>query len=99
MDKPTGSLEFTASFPRDARYAPTAGELAAKLALATGCAEQASQDLRDAVSAAFETALAEPAGESSSDIGLALLGGGVSLAAEVTCGARSYLRVTHPRSS
>jgi hypothetical protein len=99
MERSTGPLEFTASFPRDARFAPTAGELAAKLAQATGCAEPASQELRGAVHAAFEAVLAEPAGDASSDIGLALHAGGDALATEVTCGTRCYLRVTHPCSS
>jgi hypothetical protein len=99
MEKSTGPLEFTASFPRDARFAPTAGELAAKLAQSTGCAGSAILELRDAVSAAFETVLAEPAGETAADVGLTLYAGDTSLATEVTSGPRAYLRVAHPRSA
>jgi hypothetical protein len=97
MEKSTGPLEFTASFPRDARFAPTAGELAAKLAQTTGCAERAAQELRDAVSAAFQAVLAETAGDSDAAVGLVLHAGDASFATEVTCGARSFLRLTHPR--
>ena len=99
MEKSTGPLEFTASFPRDARFVPTAGDLAAKLALAAGCPESASQDLRAAVSAAFEAVLAEPAGASPSSVGLALRAGDASFAAEVTYGTRSFLQLTHPCSA
>jgi hypothetical protein len=99
MEKSTGPLEFTASFPRDARFAPTAGELAAKLAQASGCAEGASQELRDAVSAAFEAVLLESAADSAAAVGLVLHAHDASFATEVTCGARSFLRLAHPRSA
>ena len=99
MEKSTGPLEFTASFPRDARYAPTVGELAARLAQASGCAESASVELRTAVSAAFEAVLAEPAGGAPSDVGLSLHADAAALGTELTSGSRSYLRLEHPRSA
>ena len=95
MDKSTGPLTFAASFPPDARFAPTAGELACKLAQTTGCADAATQEIRAAVGAAFEAALAA---DGSAGIDLALRAFDASFAADVTCGARSYLHLTHPRS-
>ena len=97
MEKSTGPLEFTASFPRDARYAPTAGDLAATLAQASGCAESASLELREAVKAAFEAVLAEPDAGAPSEVGLALHADGAALGTELTSGSRSYLRLQHPR--
>ncbi len=96
MDKSTGPLTFAASFPRDAQFAPTMGDLASKLAQTTGCAELACQEIRAAVGAAFEAALAS---DGSSSIDLALHAAGASFATEVTCGGRPYLTLTHPRSA
>jgi hypothetical protein len=96
MDKSTGPLTFAASFPRDAQFAPTMGELASKLAQTTGCAESACQEIRAAVGAAFEAALAS---EGSSDIELALGAAGEGFVTAVTCGGRPYLTLTHPRSA
>ena len=96
METTTSPLTFAASFPRDARFAPTVGELAAKLAQTTGCVEGASLEIRAAVTAAFEAAIAA---DESASIALSLCADGPSFATEVTCGSQSYLRVTHPRSA
>jgi uncharacterized glyoxalase superfamily metalloenzyme YdcJ len=96
MATSTTPLTFSASFSRDARFAPTAGELAAKLAQATGCADASSQEIRAAVQAAFAAALAA---DVSASIDLALRASGTSFATDVTCGTRSYLHLTHPRSA
>jgi hypothetical protein len=96
MDKSTGPLTFAASFSPDARLASTAGELAAKFAQTTGCAEAAIQGVRDAVGTAFDAAL-EAAGGASVDLALRAADG--SFAADLTSGARSYLHVAHPRTA
>jgi len=93
MDKPTGPLSFAASFSPDARFAPTAGDLAARFAQTTGCAESAIREVREAVGLAFETAL-EAAGAASIDLALRRDNG--TFSADLTCGARSYLHVAHP---
>jgi hypothetical protein len=54
----TGPLAFGASFPREERFASTAGEIAGRLAASAGCAEQAADEIRGAVDAAFREALA-----------------------------------------
>jgi hypothetical protein len=96
MDKSPGPLTFAASFSPDARLAATAGDLAAKFAQTTGCAEAAIQELREAVGKAFEAAL-EADGAASID--LALRAAETSFATDLTCGARSYLHVAHPRTA
>jgi hypothetical protein len=99
METSTSPLTFAASFSRDARFAPTVGELAAKLAQTTGCAESAALEIRAAVTAAFEAALAADASDASASIALALRADGPTFATEVTCGTHSYLHLTHPRSA
>jgi hypothetical protein len=99
METTTSPLTFAASFPRDARFAPTVGELAAKLAQTTGCVEGVSLEIRAAVTAAFEAAIAADASDVSASIALALRADGPSFATEVTCGTQSYLHLTHPRSA
>ena len=94
MDKSTGPLSFTASFPRDARFAGTAGDLAAKLAQTTGCGEAVSQEIRAAVGAAFEAALAA---DGPASIDLALRTADASFATGLTSGDRTYLQLTHAR--
>jgi hypothetical protein len=96
METSTGPLIFAASFPRDARFGPTAGELAARLAQTNGCADASNQEIREAVGAAFDAALAE---DMTASIDLALSASGESFATDVTCGPRSYLHLTHPRSA
>jgi len=96
MDKSTGPLTFAASFPRDAQFASTMGDLASKLAQTTGCADHACQEIRAAVGAAFEAALAAGG---SADIELALKAAGDGFVTAVTCGGRPYLALTHPRSA
>jgi len=93
MDKSTGPLTFAASFPRDARFVPTAGELAARLALTTGCDEGVSQEIRGAVAAAFEAALA---GDVDAPVELALRTADGAFGADLTCGACSHLHLTRP---
>jgi hypothetical protein len=98
MEKSTAPLDFSASFPADARFAPTAAELAAKLAQATGCAEGDSQDLRLAVDGAFQRALSgAPVNGASASIDLVLRSTDASFATDLTCGDRTLLHVTHSR--
>jgi hypothetical protein len=96
METTTSPLTFSASFSRDARFAPTAGELAATLARTTGCAEGAALEIRAAVTTAFEAALAA---DESTSIALSLRADGPTFATEVACGVQSYLHLTHPRSA
>jgi hypothetical protein len=96
MDKSTGPLTFAASFSPDSRFAPPAGDLAAKFAQTTGCAEAAIEEIREAVGRAFEAAVA--AGGAAS-VDLALRAAGESFEADLTCQTRSYLHLAHPRTA
>jgi hypothetical protein len=96
MDKSTGPLTFAASFSPDARFAPTAGDLAARFAQATGCGEAAIEEIREAVGKAFEAALEA---DGAAGIELALRAAETSCATDLTCGACSYLHVVHPRTA
>ena len=99
MDKSPGPFVFAASFPLDSRFAATLGELAGRLALNTGCTEEVSQSLRDAVGAAIEQALADDGGTPGRTITLALETRDAAFATDLTTGTRSLLHVTHPRAA
>ncbi|MCX6549997.1 MAG: hypothetical protein NTY02_03130 [Acidobacteria bacterium] len=96
QDQPTGPLSCAVSFPPDERFAPTAGDLAAKLASTCGCGEAAVQDVRETVRAAFSRVA----------LGAGARGGAVDIACQVTdaaldvvvsCGTETLLHLTHLR--
>jgi hypothetical protein len=99
MDKSPGPFVFAASFPLDTRFAATLAELAARLALSTGCTEAVSQSIRDAVGAVVDQALADDGGSPGRTITLALETRDAAFATDVTSGDRSLLHVTHPRAA
>ena len=93
----TGPLAFAASFPPEARFAATAGELAARLASACGCAPEAAEEVRGAVNRAFGEALASAAaGGSGIDVTLRTDDG--AFEADVTCAGRAVLHCSKTRS-
>jgi len=97
-DESTGPMAFAANFPPEARFAPTAAEIAARLAGACGCTAEAADEIRAAVVAAFGAALAlAPAAASGIDVTLRT--GGAAFEADVACGGRSLLHCSKARSS
>jgi hypothetical protein len=95
-DESTGPMAFTASFPPEERFAATAGEIAARLAAACGCAAEAADEIRNAVAAAFGEALAVAA---ASGIDVALRTDDGAFEADVACGGRALLHCSKARSS
>jgi hypothetical protein len=95
-DESTGPMAFTASFPAEERFAATAGEIAARLAAACGCAAEAADEIRNAVGAAFGEALANA---SPSGIDVTLRTDNGSFEADVACGGRALLHCSKTRSS
>jgi hypothetical protein len=57
-DTAAGPLAFAATFPPEERFAATAAELAARLAVSAGCSPAAAEELRAAVDGAFRRVLA-----------------------------------------
>ena len=86
----TGPLAFAASFPPEERFAPTAGEIAARLAASAGCAQEAADEIRGAVDAAFRKALAG-GGSDGPAIGLTLRTTDGAFDADLTCGRVPFL--------
>jgi hypothetical protein len=52
-----GPVAFAARFPPEERFVATAAEIAARLAAACGCAPEAAEEVRGAVSRAFSEAV------------------------------------------
>ena len=99
MDTPTGPLEFAASFPLEEQFAPTAGELAARLAQTSGCGEPAARELRQAIDVAFRQAVAGNGAGRAGSVRLALRTTPSSLEADMSCGADQLLHLSRPRSA
>jgi hypothetical protein len=91
-------MAFTANFPPEARFAPTAAEIAARLAGACGCAAETADEIRAAVVAAFGAALALAAA-ATSGIDVTLRAGGSAFEADVACGGHSLLHCSKARTS
>jgi hypothetical protein len=97
-DESTGPVAFSARFPPEDRFAATAAEIAGRLAAACGCAADAADEIRTAVSRAFGEALAlEAAGASGIDVTLRADDGGFE--ADVACGGRALLHCSRTRAS
>jgi hypothetical protein len=94
----TGPMAFAARFPPDARFAGMAGELAARLAGACGCAPGAAEQLRGAVSGAFGEALA-PAAAGGHGIDVTLRTDNGAFEADVACGGQTLLHCSKTRSA
>ena len=94
----TGPMAFAARFPPEARFAATAGELAAKLAASCGCAPEAAEQLRGAVNGAFAEALA-PAAAGGHGIDVTLRTDNGAFEADVACGGRTLLHCSQTRSA
>ena len=96
--EPIGPVAFAVSFPPEARFAATAGDLAARLASVCGCAPGAAEEVRGAVNRAFGEALASAAaGGSGIDVTLRTDDG--AFEADVACGGRAILHCSKTRSS
>jgi hypothetical protein len=90
----TGPIDFSASFPPDARYASMAADLASKLAQTGGCGEQVSGELHERVAAAFERGAG---GAADRAVELVLRLTSASLETVVISGGETLLRLTHSR--
>ena len=98
MEKPGGPLAFAASFPPDARYAPTAADLAARLAAAAGCSEAGAEDVRLAVDGAFRVALSGDRPDGLS-IEVSIQTSHAFFDADLSCGGERLLHCSRPRSA
>jgi hypothetical protein len=94
----TGPMAFAASFPPEERYAATAAEIAARLAVAAGCVAQAAEEIRGAVDRAFREALTS-AGAARSVIDLSLRTTNGAFDADVACGGAAVCHCSKPRSA
>jgi hypothetical protein len=93
----TGPLAFAASFPPEARFVATAAEIAARLAVACGCAPEAAEEVRGAVNRAFSEALTSTVGRDGVDV--TLRSDDRAFEADVACGGRAILHCSTPRSA
>jgi hypothetical protein len=94
----TGPMAFAANFPPEERFTATAAELAGRLAAACGCAADAAEEIRGAVSRAFGEARAlAAAGPSGIDVTLRTDDG--AFEADVACGGRAVLHCSRTRSA
>jgi anti-sigma regulatory factor (Ser/Thr protein kinase) len=98
MENPGGPLAFAASFPPDERYAPTAADLAARLAAAAGCGEAAAEDFRLVVDEAFRAVLAGDRPVQLS-IDVSFRASAASFDADLSCGSERLLHCSRPRSA
>ena len=91
------TLSMTASFPIDARFAPTAGELASRVAVAAGIANSEASAIGQSVEAAYTKALDGSRVERGPAIEVSMCAGETSLDVSVSCGSARVLIVRHPR--
>jgi hypothetical protein len=98
-DTQTGLLEFAASFPLEEQFAPTAGDLAARLAQTSGCGDAAATELRQAIDAAFHQAVAGNGAGRARSVLLALHTTVSSFEADLSCGGDRLLHLSRPRSA
>jgi hypothetical protein len=92
----TGPMAFAANFPPEERFAATAAEIAGRLAVACGCAADAAEEIRGAVSRAFGEAMAA-AGSSGIDVTQRTDDG--AFEADVASGGRAVLHCSRQRSA
>jgi hypothetical protein len=92
----TGPVAFAARFPPEERFAATAAEIAGRRASACGCAADAADEIRGAVSRAFGEAVAA-AGAVDIDVTLRTDDG--AFEADVTRGGRAILHCARTRST
>jgi len=89
---PAQTLCFNAAFPPEEQYMQTAGELAGKMAVSAGIADDEAGALARQVEGAFSKAL--PGG---APIELGLCAGPVSVDVTVTCSGATLLNESRPR--
>jgi hypothetical protein len=95
-DEFSGPVVFEARFPPDSRFAATAGELAARLAAACGCAPHATEEVRGDVSRAFGEALGSAGG---AGLDLTLRADRGAFEAELACDGRALLHCSKTPSA
>jgi hypothetical protein len=91
------TLCFTASFPPEAHFAPTAGELASQLAVSAGVGADDATAIGRSVEAAFTKALNGQSVEGAPAIDVSLCAGETTLDLSVSCGLTTVLTLSHPR--
>ena len=96
LEDTTGPMAFAATFPPEPRFAATAGELAARLASACGCADDAVSAVRDAVSRAFGEAVAGAAAGGDA-IDVTVRSDGAAFEADLACAGKALLHCSAPR--
>jgi hypothetical protein len=96
LEDTAGPMAFAATFPPEQRFAGTAGEIAARLASACGCAADAVDAVRDAVSRAFGEAVAG-AVSGGYVIDVTLRSDGPRFEADLACGGKALLHCSKPR--
>jgi len=94
-ERPT--LCFAATFPLEAHFAPTAGELASRLAVSAGLGEADANAIGRSVEAAFTKALNGHSVEDAPAIEVSLCAGEATVDLSVARGSTSVLALSHPR--
>ena len=92
------TLCLTANFPPDARFAPTVGELASRLAVSAGMGEDDANALGRSMEEAFAKALNGESVEGAPAIDVSLCAGETTIDLSVSCGSTSVLALSRPRS-
>jgi hypothetical protein len=98
LDDTIGPMAFAASFPPEERFAATAGEIAARLAAACGCASDAVDAVREAVCRTFGEAVAG-AESGGHVIDVTVRSDGATFEADLACGGQALLHCAKPRSA
>jgi hypothetical protein len=91
------TLCFAATFPLEEQFAPTAGELASRLALSVGLSETDAVGIGRSVEAAFVEALSGQSAGGAPAIEVTLCAGETTLDLSVSRGSTSVLALSHPR--
>jgi len=91
------TLSLTASFPLDARFASTVGELASRLAVAAGMGESDASAMQRLVEKAFADAAKWKGVERAPAIDVSLCAGESTIDFSVSCGSATVLTLVQPR--
>jgi len=92
------TLCFNASFPLEAHFSATAGELATRLAQSAGLAEREAREIGRSVDAAFTSVLSGRAANGATAVDISLCARPETFDASVAFGTTSVLAMTRPRS-
>ena len=90
-------LSLVSSFPPDAHFAPTVGDLASRLAVTAGLGDDDAIAIGKSVEAAFVEAMAGQAGGRATSVDVLLSAGDTTIDFSVACGSARVLTLSRAR--